>query len=372
MVQTLLETLQADERFAVQHVNLNLSSDAGDVGRWRIGKMVTTWRAARAARRVLGAGKDTWLYYVPAPAKRGALFRDWLVMAMCRRRARGLILHWHAVGLGEWLQARGLLSSVTAWLLRRPELSVVLARELGADVAFSESKEVAIVANGLDVRAELGQDGAVPKLSAESNRLDQGRALRETGEPEGGVIEVLFLGLCSRTKGLFRALDAVMAANERGGVFGKKYRLTVAGGFADAGEEKEFHARAAEMGEAVRWVGFADEERKSALWAEADVFIFPTQYAHEAMPLVLIEAMAHGVPIVTTRWRAIPGMLPERGAVCVEPGQLMALASALGAVERGPEARAALRVHYERHFTRAEFGRAMVEVLLRAEKERGA
>ena len=36
-------------------------------------------------------------YYVPAPGKRVALYRDWLVMFICRPFFSGVILHWHAV-----------------------------------------------------------------------------------------------------------------------------------------------------------------------------------------------------------------------------------------------------------------------------------
>lgn len=40
------------------------------------------------------------------------------------------------------------------------------------------------------------------------------------------------------------------------------------------------------------------------------MFCFPTLYAAENQPITLIEAMAFGLPIVTTRWRSLPEMLP--------------------------------------------------------------
>jgi glycosyltransferase involved in cell wall biosynthesis len=55
------------------------------------------------------------------------------------------------------------------------------------------------------------------------------------------------------------------------------------------------------------------------------VFCFPSYYAAENQPASLMEAMGYGLPIVTTRWRAIPGMLPENypGLVDIKsPGQI--------------------------------------------------
>ena len=36
---------------------------------------------------------------------------------------------------------------------------------------------------------------------------------------------------------------------------------------------------------------------------DADLFCFPTFYQNENQPVNLIEAMAFGLPVVTTRWR---------------------------------------------------------------------
>ena len=51
-------------------------------------------------------------------------------------------------------------------------------------------------------------------------------------------------------------------------------------------------------------------EQIQRLLREADLFCFPTQYLGENQPVNLIEAMAFGLPIVTTRWRSLPEMLP--------------------------------------------------------------
>src|SRR4051812_17333941 len=49
MVQTLLDGLGASPGFEVHHVNLRLSADAADIGRWRPGKVAGILRACVSA-----------------------------------------------------------------------------------------------------------------------------------------------------------------------------------------------------------------------------------------------------------------------------------------------------------------------------------
>ena len=80
--------------------------------------------------------------------------------------------------------------------------------------------------------------------------------------------------------------------------------------------------------------------RVAAYLAAADVFVFPTLLA-EAAPLVLLQAMACGVPVVASDIGAIPEMLGRDGAagLLVPPGDLDALVAAVGALLHDPERR---------------------------------
>ncbi|MFM9079012.1 MAG: hypothetical protein ACKOTE_02550, partial [Opitutaceae bacterium] len=152
MVRILVEDLPA-EGIALHHVNLALSDDARDIGRWRARKVT---RMLRAAMMVIVArfrhGCDT-LYYVPAPpGKRGALLRDWVLMALCRPWFPRLVLHWHAPGLGSWLSTRATAVEkvVTRFLLSGADPAIVLSPGLRADTDVFGPKRVEIVPNGVD------------------------------------------------------------------------------------------------------------------------------------------------------------------------------------------------------------------------------
>jgi glycosyltransferase involved in cell wall biosynthesis len=79
----------------------------------------------------------------------------------------------------------------------------------------------------------------------------------------------------------------------------------------------------------VRWVRGAVGDEKAALFRAADVFVLPTRYAVEAQPLVLLEAMASGCAIVTTRIGEIPAILDDASAIFLGAGSAAELAAVL-------------------------------------------
>jgi glycosyltransferase involved in cell wall biosynthesis len=102
---------------------------------------------------------------------------------------------------------------------------------------------------------------------------------------------------------------------------------------------------------AIRRLGVVDEAQKHAVFSKTDLFCFPTYYPNEGQPLTLIEAMAHDVRIVTTRWRGIPEMLPNENVWFVEPRQPLQLATAIEAAARSPSPNGALRGLFLKSFT---------------------
>jgi glycosyltransferase involved in cell wall biosynthesis len=147
------------------------------------------------------------------------------------------------------------------------------------------------------------------------------------------IVNVLFLAHCTREKGVFDAVAGVALANEKFAAENAplQFRLTLVGAFASEAEEKELREFIRQRGvqNAVEILGFVSAERKAQALADADIFCFPTFYLAENQPGTLIEAMACGLPIVTTRWRSIPEMLPENYPGLVDPKSPEQIAAAL-------------------------------------------
>jgi glycosyltransferase involved in cell wall biosynthesis len=263
------------------------------------------------------------LYYIPAPGKPSAVYRDWLVMFLCRLFFPKVVLHWHAAGLAKWLEmvAQMRSRSVTYRMLKQVDLSIVLSEYNRADAEKVFSRRIKVVSNGIPDPCPDFEQVLLARRKARfaaRRRLLSGGALtpdeqKQTG-PEPEVVRVLFLAHCTREKGLFDTVKGVALANQRlvERRFPISLRLVVAGTFVTEAEKHEFELLCQTPGikGVVEHAGFVSGTKKLELLRYSDLFCFPTYYENENQPVNLIEAMAFGLPILTTRWRSLPELFP--------------------------------------------------------------
>jgi glycosyltransferase involved in cell wall biosynthesis len=306
------------------HVDARVSDALEDIGSFRVGKLFLLLRyCVEAIWCRLRYGVRAF-YYVPAPGKRAALYRDWLVMALCRPFFRDFVYHWHAGGLGDWLERDGtwVERKITHWLLGRSKLGLALAIPSMRDALWFLSQRVELVPNGIPDPcpdfAETVRPLRLARLEARRQLL-AGQSLAPElraaagGQPE--VFRVLFLANLLRDKGIFDAIDAITLANARLAAEGRglSMHLTVAGAFPEGGEAKEFYERLKrpDIAGMVEYAGFVGGAEKAVLLRTCDCLCFPSYYHAESFGLVVVEGMAAGMAVVTTRWRALPDLLPE-------------------------------------------------------------
>lgn len=303
------------------------------------------------------------MYYVPCPGNRAGLVRDWIVLQLCRPFFPHLILHWHAAGLARWLEfcAQGATRSQTYRLFKHVALSIVLSRFNRADAEKLLPQRIAVVSNGIPDPCPHFEAEVLPRRLARAaarRRLLAGAAPGE-GDPaaagaEPGLVRVLYLAHCTREKGVVDAWEGVRLANRRLAAARSplRLRLHIAGGFVDAQEQAELETLMAdeELRPQLEYHGFVAGEAKDRLLRDADLFCFPTYFSNENQPVNLIEALAYGLPVVTTRWRSVPEILPPNYPGLVAPRQPAQVAESLIAL-LAHEAARQLRDHFTSHYT---------------------
>ena len=80
----------------------------------------------------------------------------------------------------------------------------------------------------------------------------------------------------------------------------------------------------------ILFTGELDREPLDARYDAADVFVLPTWY--EGYGMAVAEALARGLPVVSTATGAIADLVGEDAGILVPPGDASALSRALGAI----------------------------------------
>jgi glycosyltransferase involved in cell wall biosynthesis len=190
---------------------------------------------------------------------------------------------------------------------------VVLSEKWRAYIAAAEPQaRVVIIHNFVDL----------PRLHAAIERIAVKRA--------DNVI--LFLGEIGQRKGIYdlvRAMPGIVALCPDA-------RL-IAGGSGEL-EQVADCARSVGMEHAVSLPGWVAGEDKMRLLANAAVYVLPSH--NENFPVSILEAMAAGLPVVSTPVGGIPDMIRNgQEGYLVEPGDTAKLAEAIGGLLAQPTRR---------------------------------
>jgi len=109
--------------------------------------------------------------------------------------------------------------------------------------------------------------------------------------PKGNRLNILFLSRIEKAKGIYEAMDAFRLLRAKC----PSATMTVAGDGSELENAREYVRT--EGIEGVRFLGWVAGEQKHKAFADADIYLFPSW--DEGMPISVLEAMAHGLPVIT-------------------------------------------------------------------------
>ncbi len=180
-----------------------------------------------------------------------------------------------------------------------------------------------VIAVSQNVADELQQVGA-RRVTVIPNGVSRAWFDLLGGEVEG---RVLFLGRVTRQKGIEHLLGAARILLDRG----RSFELNIMGPAEDRAYARELEelAHTLRLGERVRLqLRFLPEAAVFSEYAACCVFVLPS--IEESSPIALLQAMAAGKAIVSTKVGGIPEILEDRRtALLVAAGDSLGLADAI-------------------------------------------
>jgi glycosyltransferase involved in cell wall biosynthesis len=278
------------------------------------------------------------IVYVPVSQNALGFLRDSLFLIPAKLLGGKLAIHLHGGAFHRFYgDANCLMRSLVRVAFSRVDLAIVLNEKYRN--IFGE-----LIAPG---RVAVVENGIVDEFAAEFAGGFSAAAQRQRGLP-GRRLRVLFLSILVESKGFVDVLHAVPQVLEQ---IPEAEFIFVGDGTGYAEFEKA-RAWIEERG-LQTWVKFPGPkwgEEKRRILLDADVFAFPTWYPYEGQPRVVLEAMAAGLPIVTTQHAAIAETVGEAGALYVRPHDPADIAARLITLLKDRGLRAAMGEGNRRRF----------------------
>jgi glycosyltransferase involved in cell wall biosynthesis len=195
---------------------------------------------------------------------------------------------------------------------------------LGNEKAVLKTVRHVIVTSRLTARIlEKDFDVSRQKITVAEPGTDRSQRAPGTGKP----VHILSVGAVSRRK----AYDGLVAALAP--FHGLDWHLTIAGSLersADAVTALRDSIADNQLDDRVTLAGAIDDNRLAELYARSDLFAMASLY--EGYGMALAEALAHGLPVVTSTGGAAAETVPDTAALKVPAGDVTLLSDALGRV----------------------------------------
>jgi glycosyltransferase involved in cell wall biosynthesis len=232
--------------------------------------------------------------------------------------------------------AFGALPEAGALRSRRPLIALVhqpLALDAGLNPAqastFHESERAALAtAARVVVTSEATARIVITDYAVPADRVIVVRPGNDFASPalgsRDGIVRLLSVGSVVPIKGYDLLIAALASLTEM------PWHLTIAGDRtrdATAASQLDADINAYGLGDRVEVLGAVSPQRIEELYLASDIFVLASRF--EGYGMALAEAIAHGLPVVSTKAGAIPDTVPAGTGLLVPPEDADALAKAL-------------------------------------------
>lgn len=332
LINTSLET---------RYVNLALSSSAQNIGRGSFRKIYKYVSILGDIIFNLYTFKPGLVYFTPS-AKGFGFYKDLFLIFIVKMLRFKVVLHFHNKGV--CLKTDFAHKILYRFMLNKTKV-ILLSNRLYFDISqYADKQDVYICANGIpDENKKL----ITPDYFSQNSK----------------TLKILFLSNLYRSKGIETLLEALYLLKAKGVCF----ECYIIGSDGDLLLEDlvkkvvEYNLVAV-----VKILGEKYGDEKFDLLAKSDILIHPT--LDDCFPLVILEALMFGLPVITTKEGAIEDIIRDRhNGFLVDKKNPIAILDALETLvldkKLGNEMSANARASYVNYFTVDRFQSSLFKIL---------
>lgn len=285
------ESASINNTFNTRHINLSTSRSVDDIGSKSFLKLFRYLTILSASLNKILLWKPD-LVYLTISSRGGGLIKDLPLVFLCRLFRKKHVFHFHNKGVQQYAVKYRWADRLYRWLFKKAKV-ILLSPHLYQDIApYIDENNLFYCANGIEA---LHDCKCIPKK-------------------KDHPISLLFLSNLIRSKGIFDLLTACTRLKEQNIPF----TCTIIGGEGDLSSlELQKEIQKSGLTEDVQYVGKKYGNDKAAHFEQADIFVHPTQ--EDCFPLVLLEAMSFGLPIISTKEGAIPEIIDDHETGIIIP-----------------------------------------------------
>jgi len=235
-----------------------------------------------------------------------AFWRDLAYVIIGKLLCKKIVYQVHGGKLPQYFLGSNIISHIfLRWSLGLSDALVLLAQvEKVSYEKFGKFKKVVVIPNAI----ELEDYKNIKGINLSNDYLNLG-----------------YIGRLADDKGILESVKALSVLKDRG-IKNFKYRIAGSGPVEDILRNMVIEE---DLADVVEFIPPIFGDKKIRFWEETDLFLFPT-YHHEGLPYTVLESLASGTPMITTRIGGIPDVVTDGvHAIFVEPHDHVGVADAI-------------------------------------------
>lgn len=342
MTQYIKDSMAINDRFILDWINISTSRSMKEIGKNSPIKALRLLKSLFLTIRKLCTRRYKFCY-IALTCHGSGFLKDAPFALLCKLFGYKLVIHQHNKGMSKDI-SKPLFRRLLKVVYKDVKV-ILLSKRLYPDISNIVSHDqIFVCSNG------------IPEVKTYS-KLNK------------GVPQLLFFSNLIESKGVFTVLDACKILKDNDYTFRCSFIGSETPTISKQRLEKEINLRGLKgfvyYYGPIYNNGVNGEDKYKAI-AACDIFVFPTLYPDECFPLVLLEAMQQGKPIVTSTEGAIPDIVTIKNGYSIPNITPKLLADHIALLLNNKDLQKNMGIQskkqFESRFTLGHFEKKMIEI----------